>query len=100
MNDLRFYDFNFNLIHIQHDISGVHWHLKYNGIGSFEAEFSPQSTNPNLRAWVAMVMNEEEGVCQQSQMSQNIGIITIPKRCFLCSWLIKSQEYLAPSFSR
>lgn len=63
-------------------------------------EFSPQSTNPNLRAWVAMVMNEEEGVCQQSQMNQNIGIITIPKHCFLCSWLIKIQEYLAPSFSR
>ncbi len=43
MNDLRFYDFDFNLIHIQHDISGVHWNLRYNGIGSFEAEFSPQS---------------------------------------------------------
>ncbi len=44
IQDLRFYDFDFNLLHIQHDVSGVHWNLRYNGIGTFEGEFSPKST--------------------------------------------------------
>lgn len=40
MHDLRFYDFNFNLLHIEHDFSAMCWYIKYNSPGTFEAEFA------------------------------------------------------------
>ncbi|MBO5454739.1 MAG: hypothetical protein J6A69_12380 [Clostridia bacterium] len=40
MQDLRFYNFDFTLLHIEHDFSSVYWNLKYNAVGSFEAEFA------------------------------------------------------------
>lgn len=36
MEDIRFYDFEFNLLHIEHRIASVNWTLYFNGIGSFE----------------------------------------------------------------
>ncbi len=37
MEDLRFYDFEFNLLYIVPDVYDVCWELKFNGIGTFEA---------------------------------------------------------------
>lgn len=37
MEDLRFYDFEFNLLCIVPDVFDVCWELKFNGIGNFEA---------------------------------------------------------------
>lgn len=39
MNDIRVYDFDFNLIHIENTFSSVDWVLKFNDIGTFEAHF-------------------------------------------------------------
>lgn len=36
MEDVRFYDFEFNLLHIEHKIASVNWTLYFNGIGNFE----------------------------------------------------------------
>lgn len=36
MDDIRFYDFEFNLLHIEHKIVSVNWTLYFNDIGSFE----------------------------------------------------------------
>lgn len=36
MQDVRFYDFEFNLLHIENDIISLEWYLKFNGIGNFE----------------------------------------------------------------
>lgn len=36
MEDVRFYDFEFNLLHIEHDIISCNWTLYENEVGSFE----------------------------------------------------------------
>ncbi len=39
MNDIRIYDFDFNLLHIEHNIKSAYWTVYYNGIGTFEGTF-------------------------------------------------------------
>ncbi len=36
MEDVRFYDFEFSLVHIEHDIISSNWTLLENGVGTFE----------------------------------------------------------------
>ena len=43
MDDLRFYDFNFNLLEIENKAIYINWTIKYNGVGSFEAHFPLKS---------------------------------------------------------
>ncbi len=39
MNDIRIYDYEFNLLHIEPDIMSAYWILNFNGIGTFEGTF-------------------------------------------------------------
>lgn len=39
MNDIRIYDYAFNLLHIEPDIMSAYWILSYNDIGTFEGTF-------------------------------------------------------------
>lgn len=39
MYDIRIYDFEFNLLHIEPKIISSNWTVKYNGIGSYEGHF-------------------------------------------------------------
>ncbi|MBE7041640.1 MAG: hypothetical protein E7400_06715 [Ruminococcaceae bacterium] len=43
MEDVRIYDFECNLLHIEHDIASCNWSLYENDIGTFEMHFSPES---------------------------------------------------------
>ncbi|MBE7053745.1 MAG: hypothetical protein E7391_05650 [Ruminococcaceae bacterium] len=43
MDDIRFYDFDFNLLNIENKASYINWTIKYNGIGTFEAHFPIKS---------------------------------------------------------
>ncbi|MBR2847512.1 MAG: hypothetical protein IKB89_05525 [Clostridia bacterium] len=43
MEDIRIYDFDFNLLCIENRTISSNWHLKNNGIGSFEMHFTPDS---------------------------------------------------------
>lgn len=43
MEDIRVYDFEFNLLHIEHDFVSANWSLKYNNIGTFEGHFPLKS---------------------------------------------------------
>lgn len=43
MEDVRFYDFEFNLLHIEHDIVSCNWKLYANSVGSFEMHFPLKS---------------------------------------------------------
>ncbi len=43
MEDVRFYDFDFNLLHIEHDIFSCNWTLYENDIGRFEMHFPLES---------------------------------------------------------
>ncbi len=39
MNDIRIFDYEFNLLHIEPDIMSAYWILNYNDIGTFEGTF-------------------------------------------------------------
>ncbi|MBQ7791931.1 MAG: hypothetical protein IJ367_00340 [Clostridia bacterium] len=39
MEDIRFYDFSFRLLHIEHAVKAAYWTLKHNGVGTFEGTF-------------------------------------------------------------
>lgn len=39
MEDIRIYDFDFQLLHIEHNISSCYWNVFYNDIGTFEGTF-------------------------------------------------------------
>ena len=43
MKDIRFYDFDFNLVYIISDWISLNWELKYNGVGTFELQLPPLS---------------------------------------------------------
>ena len=44
MEDIRIYDYEFNLLHIEHDIVSCNWTIHENAIGSFEMHF-PLTSN-------------------------------------------------------
>ena len=39
MNDIRIYDFEFNLLSVMCDVISSQWRIQYNGIGNFEGHF-------------------------------------------------------------
>lgn len=41
--DIRFYDFNFKLIHVENQFLSSNWNICYNDIGTFEAHFDLES---------------------------------------------------------
>lgn len=43
MEDIRIYDFDFNLLCIENKVTSSNWYLKNNGIGSFEMHFTLES---------------------------------------------------------
>ncbi len=43
MEDLRFYDFEFNLLCIVPTVIDAMWEIKFNGVGTFEASINPDS---------------------------------------------------------
>jgi len=50
MEDVRIYDFEFNLLHIEHNISSCYWRLYENEIGTFEMHFSTESDLTRIAA--------------------------------------------------
>ena len=50
MEDVRIYDFEFNLMHIEHNISACYWTLYENEIGTFEMHFSLESPLTKIAA--------------------------------------------------
>ncbi len=43
MSDIKFYDFEFNLLHTEPRFISSRWNLKYNDVGTFEAHFPLES---------------------------------------------------------
>lgn len=77
MKDIRLYDFEFNLLHIEHRIISANWTLKYNGIGSFEGHFDPDS------AIVAIALNNPYIVAVQGDYQAIITSKQISKTDFV-----------------
>lgn len=74
MYDIRLYDYEFNLIHIEHNIISVNMVVKYNDIGSFEAHF-PINSGISKQAlehpYLVAVMGDLQAIITGKQASQN-----------------------------
>ncbi len=75
--DIRFYDFEFNLVYIISDWISLNWELKYNDIGTFELQLQSLSgiiemldANPYLVA----VQGEKQAIITGRQYEDNITI--------------------------
>lgn len=72
MEDVRIYDFDFSLLHIEHDIHSVNWHLLGNDIGSFEMHFSLQSRLSALleeHRYLVAVQGDKQAVITGRELS-------------------------------
>ncbi len=72
MYDIRLYDYEFNLVHIEHNIISVNTVIKYNDIGTFEAHF-PISAAISKKAlaepYLVAVMGDIQAVITGKQAS-------------------------------
>ena len=84
--DIRFYDFNFNLLHTENDFLNSNWTIYYNDIGTFEAHFDSKSDA------LPIVMENDYLVAVQGNLSAIIvgkkvaGELIIYGRT--CNWLL------------
>jgi len=91
MNDLRFYNFDFKLLHIEHDFSAVCWYLKYNSTGTFEAEFASSGPLASLCAenkYMVVCQGDFQAIITHKQVKNNKLILNgrtvnflLEKRC-------------------
>jgi len=84
--DLRFYNFNFELLHIENRYTSANWSLTYNDIGTFECHFAEDSEV------LAIVMNNDYLVVVQGEKAAIITgkILANDLAIFgrTCNWLL------------
>lgn len=77
MEDIRIYDFEFNLLHIEHDFTSSNWSLKYNGIGTFEAHFPVKSGIVPVvmgNSYLVAVQGEKQAVVTGIQAGDDFAV--------------------------
>ena len=84
--DIRFYDFEFKLLHVENQFTSSNWSICYNDIGTFEAHFDIESDT------LPFIINNDYLVAVQGDLSaiivgKNLGSdLTIYGRT--CNWLL------------
>ncbi len=86
MEDVRIYDYEFNLLHIEHDIVSCNWTIYENAIGSFEMHF-PLTSN-----LVSVIMQNRYLVAVQGKKQAIITGRQVNTEGILygrtCNWLL------------
>lgn len=96
MMDIRFYDFEFNLLYIENEIISASWYLKYNGIGTFEGHFPMNSRKVKAileNEYIVLVQGDLQAIVTGKRISGNELIIygrTV-------NWLLSKR--VTPNFS-
>jgi len=73
MEDVRFYDFEFSLVHIEHDIISSNWTLLENGIGTFEIHLPLTSNLVPLameRQYLVAVQGEKQAIITGRRLAE------------------------------
>lgn len=71
MEDVRFYDFDFHLLHIEHDIFSCNWTLYENDIGTFEMHFPTGSKLASLmmeHRYMVAVQGDKQAIITGKQL--------------------------------
>ena len=86
MQDVRVYDFEFNLLHIEHDISSCNWSLYDNEIGTFEMHYALHSPLTKVAAenrYLVAVQGEKQAIITGKQFGTE-GILYGRT----CNWIL------------
>lgn len=86
ISDIRFFDFNFNLIHTENEFTSSNWTVYYNDIGTFEAHFDLNSDT------LPVVMENDFLVAVQGNLSAIIVGKKVADELIIygrtCNWLL------------
>lgn len=94
--DIRFYDFEFNLLWTEHEIISTDWYIKYNGIGTFEGHFALNGTKAKKvfgNEYIVAVQGDFQAIITAKQIRGNELILygrTV-------NWLLSKR--VTPNFS-
>lgn len=84
--DIRFYDFEFNLLHIEPNFKSVNWAVYYNRVGNFEAHFDLKSELTKIlfeNSYVVAVQGSFCAIVTGKQISDELAVFGRT-----CNWLI------------
>lgn len=96
MKDLRFYDFEFNLLHIENNYLSVNWAIKHNDIGTFEAHFELISdTVPVVlnNLYLVVVQGTDAAIITGKQCKTELAVYGRT-----CNWLLSRRT--TPKFEQ
>ena len=86
ISDIRFFDFNFNLIHTENEFLSSNWTIYYNDIGTFEAHFDINSDT------LPVVMENNYLVAVQGDLSAVVVGKKVTDELVIygrtCNWLL------------
>ncbi|MBR5157918.1 MAG: hypothetical protein IKW59_09155 [Clostridia bacterium] len=94
MEDIKFYDFEFNLLAIQNDFISVNWQIYFNDIGQFEAHFSNDSEIVKIitgKQYIVAVQGEKAAVIVGWQSSEDFAVFGRT-----CNWILSKR--VVPAF--
>lgn len=86
MEDVRIYDFEFNLLHIEHDITSCNWTIYENDIGTFEMHFPLTSRLVNVLMgykYLVAVQGEKQAIITGRQLTTE-GVLYGKT----CNWIL------------
>lgn len=86
MEDVRIYDFEFNLLHIEHDILSCNWSFFENDIGNFEMHFHPESALTKIvfeNRFLVAVQGEKQAIITGRQLGQEAVLYGRS-----CNWIL------------
>lgn len=84
--DLRFYTFDFVLLHVEHHFSSVNWNICYNDIGTFEAHFDLQSEALPIvmeQDYLIVVQGQQAAVVVGKRLGEDLAVYGRT-----CNWLL------------
>lgn len=104
MADIKFYDFELNLLHIDNAYSSVDWLLKFNDIGTFEAHFPINSPVTRLcmeNEYIIAVQGDNQAVITGKKASSDFALYGRTPNWFLSKRVTPnfSQMYYSPEFT-
>lgn len=93
--DIRFYDFDFKLLHIEPDIISSNWSVLNNGVGSFEIHFPLKAPivslldsgcDINANKMLVIVQGQLQGIVTSFLLGDDIAVFGKT-----CNWLLKKR---------
>ncbi len=87
MEDIRFYNFEGQLLSIVHDVVSVNWRICYNDVGTFEAHFNLQSSfvpEIALTPWLVAVQGRLQAIITGRQMGEELILYGKTPNWLLC----------------